>query len=255
MYLRNRLATAGLAGLERLLGQQAAAPSSRRTVWWQPEASAAALQHPELPGLWLLQTAATPADIEAIRSLCDAAIVPAAPKDIHDELAAAEREVDMMKDRLEKLRASLGGFAAGVVDAAEATQAVMERRDGLRERAARSAPAAPLIRCSTRWQWFDYERGRTMAPMRAHPAAGAASREMQYQHLCDFEVFDRAHVDSWLDLETLEAHTAMRGEEVRATHPFVHLGTYFLTWWHTYSSHLYHPGGTPGCPLPPEATA
>ena len=199
-YLRNRARTAAVGALERLANQRTR--SARATEWWAPEGHRA-LEHPELKGLWLLRQAVGPEDVATLRALARRAIHPAAASSTsgtHFELAAADRECDLMLSKLRELPAG----SDGRVDAAEATEAALQRRDALRVQAEHVPPPPPPLRTPVAWEWFEYEPGRSMAPMRPHDAEERCTcAATQQRHLEGFEVFDRAPVEQWLCLRRL----------------------------------------------------
>lgn len=196
VYLRNRARTIGVQWLESL----ATRTGRKRAPEWWTAPSGQATEHPDLKGLWLLRGALDADDVAAVRALAHTALLPSASRGVHGELAAAERECDLMLSSLRKL--PMG--AANEVDAAEATAAALRRRDDLRVRAAQSAPLPPPLRTPHSWELFMFEPGRGMAPMRPHTGEPrSAPPAVQQQWLAGFEVFGSAPVDDWLCLARL----------------------------------------------------
>ncbi len=212
VYLRNRARTAWITALERLANPHRF-HRVRATEWWTADAKKKAAQHPELQGLWLLQQALSPDEVAAVRALAVAAIRPVTPSvaaDLHTELATAERECELM---LEKLPGLPPGSEAAV-EAAEATNTAIQRRDALRAQASAVPPPPPPLRTPTQWEWFEYEPRRWMAPMRPHSGeVRAAPAQVQRRTLGGFEVFDAARPDDWLDLARLTDTVHSRRDE------------------------------------------
>ena len=202
-YLRNRARTAGVHALERLLSEPL--PKRRATEYWSgPSQIGKAEQHPACPGLWLLRQALSPREVSEVRAFAELAMRPPSVEStdgVHATLAAAERECDLMLSKLRELPPGSDLF----VEAAEATDAALQRRDELRAKARTTPLPAPPLRTRTQWDWFVYEPGRCMAPMLPHAGDSRAlsSRSLQRQHFSGFEVFDKAPVDDWLCLASL----------------------------------------------------
>jgi|EP00900_Chrysochromulina_parva_P007375 hypothetical protein len=202
-YLRNRARTAGVHALERLLSEPL--PKRRPIEYWSgPSQIGKAEQHPACPGLWVLRQALSPREVSEVRAFAELAMRPPSVEStdgVHATLAAAERECDLMLSKLRELPPGSDLY----VEAAEATDAALQRRDELRAKARTTPLPAPPLRTRTRWDWFVYEPGRCMAPMLPHAGDSRAlsSRALQRQHFSGFEVFDKAPVDEWLCLASL----------------------------------------------------
>ena len=213
-YLRNRARTAGVHALERLLSEPL--PKRRATEYWSgPSQIGKAEQHPACPGLWLLRQALSPREVSEVRAFAELAMRPPSVEStdgVHATLAAAERECDLMLSKLRELPPGSDLF----VEAAEATNAALQRRDELRAKARTTPLPAPPLRTRTQWDWFVYEPGRCMAPMLPHAGDSRAmsSRSLQRQHFSGFEVFDKAPVDDWLCLASLteSMHACMQSD-------------------------------------------
>ena len=207
--------TAVAQQLERLARPSEVSNRLRRAAWWAPcGPEGVAAKHPEIDGLWLMRKALSQDEVDSIRALAHMALLPPSASrtsGIHFELAAAEREVDMMLSSLRKQETG----TSHVVEAAEATSVAIARRDELRRRAAGIAPPPPPLRSSTAWEWFPYEPWRCMAPMRPYPERGAASPAVQAKHLAGFEVFGSAPVEEWLSLEALERQCTSVNDDAR----------------------------------------
>ena len=177
------------------------------TQLWRHEA-AGVVEHPELSGLYLMRAAVEPSGVSAIRALVDAVIHPPRSRGVHGEAEAASREAEVL---LQQSKLAPAG-SEEAVEAAEIASASLARRDALRARAAEQPPPPPVLRTPTAWEWYPFEPGRWMAPMRPHPAEGGTSATAQRAHLNGFEVFDSADVTTWLSLECLEREAAKGGD-------------------------------------------
>jgi hypothetical protein len=203
-YLRNRARSLAAWGLEVVV--RSSTPSYEyqpilraSAAAWDPPATSEPVEHPELPGLWLMRGAVPPSAVSALRALADATISPARSRGVHGLAEAADREVVALREGA----AALPSGSEVATEAFEQVGAAMARRDALRAAAAKLPLPPPPKRGPLEWEWFEFEPGRRMAPMLAHPMEGGAARAAQQRLLANFEVFGHAPVESWLCLAAL----------------------------------------------------
>ena len=205
VYLRNRLISLSAWTLEAMVRRSEPAYEKQAAIrsaakHWEPPRSSDAIEHPDVPGLFLLRQAIPPEAVAAIRSFVADTILPPRDRGVHADAEAADREAAVLLSQAAKLPHG----SESAIEAYEQASAAIERRDKLRAAAAQLPQPRPIARSSRQWEWFTYEPGRWMAPMLAHPNdAGLASADAQRRHLSDFEVFGRAPVDEWLRLDAL----------------------------------------------------
>lgn len=210
VYVRNRLAAAAGWALESLVRRNnphyELAPQymAQSRAWCPASSSNAAIEHPEVKGLWLLQQAVDPAGVEAVRDLISAVTLPPRDLGVHAEADKAEREAALLLEQAAKLSAG----TEHAIEASEQASVAIARREALRAAAAKLPPPPPPLRSNLAWEWYQFEPGRLMAAMLAHPAAGGATFACQQQHLEGFEVFGKAPVADWLSLERLASAAA-----------------------------------------------
>ena len=84
VYLRNRMRATSAWALETLARRVTPEYELRprwhtASVLWDPPHSSHAIEHPDLPGLWLLRRAVPPERVEALRKLVGSTMLPAQP--------------------------------------------------------------------------------------------------------------------------------------------------------------------------------
>ena len=207
VYIRNRVAAHAMWALESLVRranphyEQAPDLRTPSTEWLPATTSGKAVEHPAVPGLFLLRQAVSPSDVHALRAFVDSTTLPPRCLGVHDAAERAEREAAVLLDAASKAPPQ----TELAIEAAEQASSAIARRDALHAAAASLPPPPPPLRTKSKWEWFPFEPGRLMAPMLAHPAHGGASFESQQEHLEGFEVFGNAKVADWLSLGHLEA--------------------------------------------------
>ncbi len=216
VYARNRLAGGLALALERLArGIPLAGVHAER---WETAALPAGrvAEHPQQGGLLLLRRAATPDGVAALRALVAASVRQPRQAPLQFKLAAADREVALLRQqRAKQLAGSEPHIELGV-----ALGEAIASREALRSRAeAAGEPMTPPLRTRTHWEWFQYEPARFMAPMLPHPDDSASRSASTHARLeeslrrAPFEVFDRAPLGEWLGLRELEAGLSRADDE------------------------------------------
>mmetsp|Transcript_712 Transcript_712/g.2267 ORF Transcript_712/g.2267 Transcript_712/m.2267 type:complete len:343 (-) Transcript_712:984-2012(-) len=219
VYVRNRLRAATVWGLEALVRRSEPAYERQAVLRvaarpWDPApcGAANAVAHPDVGGLWFMRQAVPPAAVAAIRALVEAAVSAPRNRGVHAQVEAAGREVAALLEAASKQPAGSEAF----IEAHEQAVEAMRRRDALRAAAAQLPAPPPPKRTPREWEWYEFEPGRWMAPMLAHPAdGGIASLAARRRHLSNFEVFGDAPVDEWLCLASLQEGTAAGSAERR----------------------------------------
>ena len=200
-YLRNRTRYALGGALERLARVGPSKTVGRTSLWEvdHAQSSSLALAHPDLPGLWLVPSAVSPAGVRAIREMAAWAL-HSPPTDrstgVHARLGAAERELSRLM-ALHQMRDGVDDVHVG-----EQLSALQRELAQLRGRAAAEPAPHPPTRGAGGWEWFEYDPGRFLAPMHAS-ADGGVPRDTLTPHVRSFEVFDRADPSVWLQLDHL----------------------------------------------------
>lgn len=173
-----------------------------RTTRWDYDQLPAreAFEHPSQPGLFLIRGVVGPSCVTAVREMAAQVLewpLQARTSGVHARLAAAEAELQRLQARhLEVARALVD------IHLAEQLRALHDEIAALRVRSLEEPAPPPPVRTAERWEWFEYDPGRLMAPMHAHRSSGLPT-QMRAPLLHSFEVFDSAAPSDWLQLDHL----------------------------------------------------